>query len=110
MSRYERKRYFDRLCEMRDAYTSSPDDCRGAISIEDVVIYAEAVMTALLEHDREAALELLAADAEAAADGELGAADGESGMSDVAAGEPTPPLGKFGPFGRFQGHPGRIRP
>jgi hypothetical protein len=110
MGRYERKRYFDRLCEMRDAYGSSPDDTRGTISIDDAIVYAEAVMTALIEHDRETALQerALAAEAEAC--------DTEPAINTDPAAERDPadladskPLGKFGPFGRFQGHPGRNR-
>jgi hypothetical protein len=47
MGRSERRDYFDRLCAMRDAYGSRPDDRRGVLSVEDVMIYAEAVMVAL---------------------------------------------------------------
>ena len=109
MGRYERKLYFDRLCEMRGAYGTSPDDTRTTISIEDAIIYAEAVLTALEEHDRETALEQFAIDAEAAVATDVEAALPEPITTDAVEDQPTPPFGKFGPFGRFQGQPGKNR-
>ncbi|HEY8987650.1 MAG TPA: hypothetical protein VIM39_01440 [Candidatus Limnocylindrales bacterium] len=47
MGRSERRDYFERLCALRDAYGSRQDDRRGVLSVEDVMIYAEAVMVAL---------------------------------------------------------------
>ncbi len=47
MGRSERRDYFERLCALRDAYGSRPDDRRRVLSVEDVMIYAEAVMVAL---------------------------------------------------------------
>ncbi|MEA2547349.1 MAG: hypothetical protein QOI09_2622 [Chloroflexota bacterium] len=47
MGRSERRDYFERLCALRNAYGSRPDDQRGVLSVEDVMIYAEAVMLAL---------------------------------------------------------------
>jgi hypothetical protein len=49
MGRSERRDYFERLCILRDSYGAQPDDRRGTLSIEDAVIYAEAVMIALDE-------------------------------------------------------------
>jgi hypothetical protein len=49
MSRSERRDYFERLCSMRDRYGASPDDRGGVLSIEDMILYAEAVMVALDE-------------------------------------------------------------
>lgn len=110
MGRYERKRYFDRLCEMRDAYGSSPDDTRGTISIDDAIVDAEAVMTALIEHARETALQerTLAAEAEVG-DAEPGINTEPAAEHDPADAADSKPLGTFGPFGRFQGDPGRNR-
>jgi hypothetical protein len=48
MSRYERSQYLETLCSLRASYLSAPaDDRRGSLSIEDAIIYAEAVMDAL---------------------------------------------------------------
>jgi hypothetical protein len=42
MSRYERNRYFERLCELRAAYENrSVADCSGVIGIADVIAFAE---------------------------------------------------------------------
>jgi len=49
MGRSERREYFERLCILRDRYGTDPDDRRGILSIEDAMLYAEAVMTALDE-------------------------------------------------------------
>jgi hypothetical protein len=38
--------HFERLCAMREAYRASPDHGRGSLSIEDAVIYVQAVMVA----------------------------------------------------------------
>ena len=66
MSRYERRQYFDRLCELRDGYGRDSDDTRGVLSIEDAIAYASAVMIALEESDT--AVETLADEALAAAE------------------------------------------
>jgi len=108
MGRYERTRYFDRLCELRDSYGDLPEDTRGTISIADVLIDAEAVMTALIEHDRENAIQELAVEAERVAEAETIAEATEAAIGDSTQPD-TKPLGKFGPFGRFQGNPGRNR-
>jgi hypothetical protein len=42
----ERGEYFERLYAMRDAYRARTDDGGGQLSIEDAVLYAEAVMIA----------------------------------------------------------------
>jgi hypothetical protein len=42
----ERGVYFERLCAMRDAYRSHTIDGGGRLSIEDAVLYAEAVLLA----------------------------------------------------------------
>jgi hypothetical protein len=48
MSRYERKTYFEALCEMRDRYADLSDDDRiGTLLIDDAMVYAEAVMVAI---------------------------------------------------------------
>jgi hypothetical protein len=60
MGRSERRDFFERLCSLRDSYGAGPDDRRGTLSIEDAVIYAEAVILALDEPAR--------VDAETAAD------------------------------------------
>jgi hypothetical protein len=58
MSRYERRMYFEALCQMREGYANrSDDDRRSALSVDDAIIYADAVMTAL-----EAETELVAED------------------------------------------------
>jgi hypothetical protein len=50
MSRYERGRFFEVLCGLRDAYAErSDDDRRSSLLINDAVTYAEAVMLALDE-------------------------------------------------------------
>jgi hypothetical protein len=57
MSRYERTQFFEALCAMRHGYAARGDeDRRSALSIDDAVIYADAVITAI------AAEEILAAD------------------------------------------------
>lgn len=66
MSRYERRQYFDRLCELRDGYGRSPEDTRAILSIDDAIAYATAVMVALEESD--AAVETVGEDALAAAE------------------------------------------
>ena len=66
MSRYERRQYFDRLCELRDGYGRSAGDTRAILSIEDAIAYATAVLVALEESD--AAVETIAEDALAAAE------------------------------------------
>jgi hypothetical protein len=48
MTRYERMQFFEALCELRVAYAARSDaDRRPAISIEDAISYAEAVMYAV---------------------------------------------------------------
>ena len=48
MGRYERRTFFESLCEMREQYATRPvDDQPGSLLIEDAIIYAEAVMLAL---------------------------------------------------------------
>ena len=48
MSRYERRQFFEALCTMREGYANrSDDDRRSALSVDDAIIYAEAVLTAL---------------------------------------------------------------
>ncbi len=56
MSRYERGRYFEALCGLRDAYAErSDDDRRSSLLINDAITYAEAVMRAL-DDDETAAM------------------------------------------------------
>jgi hypothetical protein len=58
MSRYERRQYFEALCQMKDGYANrSADDRRSALSVEDAIIYAEAVMAALEVDDEMALIE-----------------------------------------------------
>jgi hypothetical protein len=48
MTSYERAQFFDTICAMRDAYAvRGDDDRRSALSIDDAVIYADAVITAI---------------------------------------------------------------
>ena len=48
MSRYERSQYLETLCSLRAWYLAAPaDDRRSTLSIEDAIVYAEAVMVAL---------------------------------------------------------------
>jgi hypothetical protein len=49
MGRSERRTYFERLCNLRDGYAASAVDRRGVLSIDDAMLYAKAVMTALDE-------------------------------------------------------------
>jgi hypothetical protein len=49
MGRPERTDHFERLCDLRAGYGSRPDDRRGVFSIEDLMIYAQAVMDAVDE-------------------------------------------------------------
>lgn len=54
MSRFERSQFLETLCSLREWYLSAPaDDRRTTLSIEDAIIYAEAVMVALEAEDRE---------------------------------------------------------
>jgi hypothetical protein len=55
MSRYERNQFFDAIYRLREGYSSSSsDDRRVTLSIDDAILYAEAVMGAL-EIEREEA-------------------------------------------------------
>jgi hypothetical protein len=52
MSRYDRNRYFEDLCVLRFRYdTLGDEDRQSVISIDDAVIYAEAVLAALSADD-----------------------------------------------------------
>jgi hypothetical protein len=52
MSRYERGRYFEAICALRDGYaTLSDEDTRSVLLVDDAIIYAEAVMRALDDGD-----------------------------------------------------------
>jgi hypothetical protein len=47
MSRYERAQFFESLLELRAAYAHRSDfDQQSVISIEDAIVYSEAVMAA----------------------------------------------------------------
>ena len=68
MSRYERSRYFEDLCVLRFRYGALGDDDRlSVISIDDAMIYAEAVLAAL------------------AADGDGAAADGAAALPSIGS-------------------------
>jgi hypothetical protein len=55
MDRYERGQFFEALLGLRNAYANrSDDDRRAVLSSTDVIIYADAVMTALEAEDAEA--------------------------------------------------------
>jgi hypothetical protein len=57
MSRYERAQFFETLYAMRDGYAARGDeDRRSTLSVDDAIIYADAVITAI------AAEELLVAE------------------------------------------------
>lgn len=48
MSRYERSQFFDAIYRLREGYaTASADDRRVTMSVDDAILYAEAVMGAL---------------------------------------------------------------
>jgi hypothetical protein len=48
MSRYERNQFFDEIYRLREGYASaSADDRRVTLSVDDAILYAEAVMGAL---------------------------------------------------------------
>ena len=47
MGRSERDAYFERLVAMRERYAESDDDRGVALSIDDAIRYAEAIMTAV---------------------------------------------------------------
>lgn len=48
MSRYERSRYLETLCSLRQWYLSAPaHDRRVTFSIDAAIVYAEALMVAL---------------------------------------------------------------
>ena len=52
MSRYERGRYFEAICALRDGYASrSDEDRRSILLVGDAILYAEAVMRALDDGD-----------------------------------------------------------
>jgi hypothetical protein len=77
MGRYERRQYFESLCEMRDQYALRPvDDQVGNLLVEDAMIYAEAVMLALEAEAPEFEEQAAEAAAEAAAAGDVGPAAG----------------------------------
>jgi len=55
MSRYERSQFFDEIYRLREGYArASRDDRRVTLSVDDAILYAEAVMGAL-EIEREEA-------------------------------------------------------
>jgi hypothetical protein len=59
MSRYERTQYFETLYRLRTEYdAASVLDRRPAISIDDAIAYASAVMAAIEAAEAEEALEL----------------------------------------------------
>ena len=103
MGRYDRNAYFEQLVALK-LRPAGEDDRRSAISIEDAIVYAEAVMLS-------SELELEAAAADDAAAVESGAA------ADAAASRTTPPDrsarsrrlmdGWFGPARRAQPDLGR---
>jgi hypothetical protein len=84
MGRYERRQFFESLVEMRDRYADrSADDRPGKpMSIQDAMIYAEAVMLALQAETEAAALAAIAP----AESGTEGTTPGEA-----TAGRSTPP-------------------
>ena len=89
MGRSERRDYFERLCSLRDSYGARPDDRRGTLSIEDAVIYAEAVMLALDEpawDDAETATDSVA---DLAADAGIAVAPDADSMAAPAAATDT---------------------
>lgn len=52
MSRHDRAQYFESLCDLRAAYASAgDDDRRPAISIDDVTLWAEAILEAYAAQD-----------------------------------------------------------
>jgi hypothetical protein len=90
MGRSERREYFERLCILRDRYGSDPDERRGVLSVEDAILYAEAVMIALDEPDWDDALPEHVGEAPLAepSDSALAGADGTptSDASDASVG------------------------
>ena len=74
MSRYERSQFFDEIYRLREGYArASRDDRRVTLSVDDAILYAEAVMGAL-EIERE---EANVAAEMAAADGSTVAGEGD---------------------------------
>ena len=68
MSRYERGQYFEALCQLRDGYANrSDDDRRPALSVDDAILYAEAVMAAIEVEDQLTVVEASALTAETSA-------------------------------------------
>ncbi len=64
MGTYDRSRHFETLMALRLGYASAAtDDRRSTISIDDMITYAEAVMSALAAEDA-----LVAREAEAASE------------------------------------------
>jgi hypothetical protein len=50
MNRYERRMFFERLCELREQYdTRGNDDAVGSHTIDDVITHAEATLEAIEE-------------------------------------------------------------
>jgi len=50
MSRYDRRLFFDRLCELRDAYDArGDDDTVGGHAVDDVIAQAELALEAIDE-------------------------------------------------------------
>jgi hypothetical protein len=71
MTRYERAQFFETICAMRDAYAARGDeDRRSALSIDDAVIYADAVITAIAAESVVVVVEAPAAIEEAAPTGD----------------------------------------
>jgi hypothetical protein len=54
MTRSERDAFFERLVALRRGYGARLDDRRVVLSIEDAILYAEAVMMAVAVDDEEA--------------------------------------------------------
>jgi hypothetical protein len=45
MTRFERRQMFERLCQLRDRYLDLADDDRvGESSVEDVIVWASALL------------------------------------------------------------------
>ena len=54
MSRYERSQFLETLCRLRARHLTDPaDDRRVTLSIDDAILYAEAIMAALELEEQE---------------------------------------------------------
>jgi hypothetical protein len=97
MGRIERNTWFERLLELQAGYGLWTDDTEAVLSIDDAIVYAEAVLTAASDEEAWQAEmdDALAADGETLTDVQTGSA--------ARDGADEPP--RFGRFFHLPGHP-----